>query len=96
MIRPALSLPGVRFALLFGVLVVSVAVPSTAFADGQAVVNAAASQAGKPYCWDGGNEAWAYTWNGRQWMPRQHGWLRLYRARNLCRVPGNRHFGVAP
>ena len=56
MIRPALSLPGVRFALLFGVLVVSVAVPSTAFADGQAVVNAAASQAGKPYCWDGGNE----------------------------------------
>ena len=50
-IRPVLSLPGVRFALLFGVLVVSVAVPSTAFADGQAIVNAAASQAGKPYCW---------------------------------------------
>jgi cell wall-associated NlpC family hydrolase len=28
----------------------------SALADGQAIVNAAASQAGRPYCWDGGNE----------------------------------------
>jgi cell wall-associated NlpC family hydrolase len=32
------------------------AAPPTAVADGQAIVNAAASQAGRPYCFGGGNE----------------------------------------
>jgi cell wall-associated NlpC family hydrolase len=47
---------GGLFALLVVLSVAALCSAPSAHADGQAIVNAAASQAGRPYCWDGGNE----------------------------------------